>query len=653
MDHGCPKKLRGGLQVRGPVSHGAHRACGRPGDFAPVPPRPDPTHGRHRAELSSAVADSIPFSPRRAVFWDSRTAKGPKGGWVQKQRLNGPLCASQNQPLLIEYICSRLLGKELMKKTILILITCLTVIPAKAQRLEYISVENLKESANSFAAPMAKAAQAAGGNYYLDKNSYDPLLIRRRPAAGNKLNIIGGTIDIPGIDNTLDFARQYRQANYQRYDVQSDVALAVYTKNLPKVLSQVLFGIAEDNGNPAGGSYTDINPIIEDAPVVQPTEADIQALDIPADEKERLLVQLRNSKLTIEGRVNPFRKKEMLNMMMQVIREEQAAGLEPKFGEPHTWSPEFIQYCRDKGELIPLGFTKLLTALASGVTSRHFKTGTETGLIEYILSRPDESVTMDQMFRASYRLNGGDVYLTILTIENILSDNWRHPEREKLAITRKMANICNFYQGKGDKYGAWYHFHGIMLYGYVRGGFRAALIGGIETAGSHVLSGGVDEQQEDFVNSVGGKIGAKLAKIVAEKVYAAFVPDKNYCDPGVYLNLHEDFRDRMEFVESKDFKATLSEDRMWLRSLTRNYMDCHVEIIYNDYSGKLNSDYIVKKDHVNFKKGKDVAIYINSMNELVKARAFISGCLASEDMVANKAFGGTQLPARGVWVDAQ
>ena len=145
-----------------------------------------------------------------------------------------------------------------------------------------------------------------------------------------------------------------------------------------------------------------------------------------------------------------------------------------------------------------------------------------------------------------------------------------------------------------------------MLYAYVRGGLRAALIGGIETAGSHVLNGAndQDEQQEDYVNSMGGKIGAKVAKIVGEKQYETFVADKNYCDPAVYLDLSEDWRDRLEYVESKDFKAELDEARMWLKPLYRDYFDCHVEIIYNDYSGQLNSMYIVEKDQVDFKKGR-------------------------------------------------
>ncbi len=501
------------------------------------------------------------------------------------------------------------------------------------------------------AVPAAPAPSAVAKNYYLVPDSYDPLL-DGAGRDGAKINIIGGTIDIPGVDGTLDFARRYRQASYARHDLQSDVALTVYTKNLPKVLFQVIFGIAEDNGDTNGGTYSEHNPVVQDPHIPMPTEADIMALDIPQDEKERLLVQLRNSKLHLEGRINPFRRKEIIKMYQQIIVEERANGIEPFFGEPHEWSPEFRQYCRDKGEMIPQVFTKLLTALASGVTSRHFKTGAEADLIGYILTRGDGSVTMDQAFRQSYRLNRGDVYLTILTIENVLSDHWRHPEREKLAVTRKLANISNFYQGRGDKFGAWYHYHGIMLYGYVRGGFRAALVGGIETMGSHVLNSAHDqgdEQQEDYVNSTGGKIGARLAKVIREKAYDAFVADRNYCDPNVYLDLSEDFRDRIEFVESKDFKATLDDARMWLKPLYRDYYDCRVEIIYNDHTGRLNSKYIVKRDRVDFRKGKSTPILINPLHELVTARAFISGCLASETPVGTKSLGG--VPARGVWVD--
>ncbi len=483
------------------------------------------------------------------------------------------------------------------------------------------SISDLKE--NSFSVPAPQRAYS-DSNYYLEQNSYDPLLIRKYP---DRLNVIGGTIDIPGIDSTLDFARKYRQKNYSIHDLQSDVSLTVYTKNIPKVLFRVLFGIIEDNGDASGGSYGDMNPVIEGENMALPSEADIMAQDIPQDEKERLLIQLKNSKMMIEGRVNPFKVKEMVRMYLQIMKEEKANGIMPKLGIPHTWSPEFIQYCRQKGEMIPLTFTKLLTALASGVTSRHFKTGKEEALISYILSREDESVTLDELFRQSYRMNDGEVYLSILTIENILSDFWRHPQRDKLAVTRKLANICNFYQGKGDKYGAWYHFHGIMLYGYVRGGLRAFIVANIETAGSHVLNGVHDqngEQQEDYVNSTGGRIGAKLAKSIKKQEYETFNFDKNYCDPNVYLNLHEDFRDRIEIFKSREFSAALSDSRLWLKSLNRDLTSCKVEIIYSGFNGELDSRYKIVREGMEFKKGKDKPIYINSFDPVKKARAFIN-----------------------------
>ncbi|OGS12226.1 MAG: hypothetical protein A2285_07545 [Elusimicrobia bacterium RIFOXYA12_FULL_57_11] len=514
-----------------------------------------------------------------------------------------------------------------MKKTILLFSACLAAQTAGAAQFEALDLEKINRETAGIPVPAARQ-----GNYYLDPNSYDPLLMGRG-GQGQKINVIGGSIEIPGMDGTLDFARKYRQAVYSVHDLQSDVALTVYTKGIAKTLFNIIIGAINSGGDTGGGTYSN-NTVVQDAPALQPhmpTEAEIMAQDIPEEEKERMLVQLRNSRLTMDGRINPFKVDEMVKMLLQIMKEESANGITPKLGTPHTWSPQFIEYCKKNGEIIPLGFTKLLVALASGVTSRHFKTGQEEALINYVLAQPDKSVTMDQLFRASYRLNKGEFYLTILTNLNILSDYWRHPQRDQLAVTRKLAVISNFYQGKGDKYGAWYHFQGIMLYGYVRGGLRAWLVGGIETAGSHILSGANDqnEQQEDYVNATGGKVGARIAKAMERKEYVTFRPDRNYCNPDVYLNLNEDFRDRIEFVESRDFKTRLDENRMWLTSLTRDYLDCHVEIMYNDATGKLNSQNLVKQDHVDFRKGKNVPLLVTAFEELTLARAFISGCLAA------------------------
>jgi len=86
---------------------------------------------------------------------------------------------------------------------------------------------------------------------------------------------------------------------------------------------------------------------------------------------------------------------------------------------------------------------------------------------------------------------------------------------------------------------------------------------------------------------------------------------------------------------------------MWLRSLTRDYLDCHVEIMYNDYSGKLNSQNLVKRDHVDFKKGKNVPISLGFPDNLTLARAFISGCVKNSP---EKSFGADA--PHGFFVDA-
>ena len=534
-----------------------------------------------------------------------------------------------------------------MKKIIFILASTLAAQYAGAARFDDLNIKS-----GNINGQTVKAVPAANsGNYYLDPDSYDPLLAPVRASTGEKLNIIGGTIDIPGMDGTLDFARKYREAAYNVHDLQSDVALTVYTKGIAKTLLNILIGAINDGGDTSGGSYGALNPVIPDDPALHPhmpTEAEINAQNIPQDEKDRLIVQLHNSKLMMDGSVNPFKVGEMQKMLLQIMKEEMANGITPKLGTPHTWSPEFIAYCKKHGEVIPLNFSKLLVALASGVTSRHFKTGQEEALIAAVLTHPDGSVTMDQMFRASYRLNKGEFYLTLLTIENVLSDFWRHPQREQLAVTRKLAQISNFYQGKGNKYGSWYHFYGLMLYGYVEGGLRAWLVGNIETQGSHVLGHFQNEQQEDFIGSIAGKIGSMTAKSIAKSEYVSFKPDRNYCDPEVYLNLHEDFRDRMEFVESKEFSSSLDDSTMWLKSLYRDYLDCHVEVMYNDYTGKLNSNNLVKKDHMNFKKGRDVAISLGFPDELTLARAFITGCI--KDQPVQKSFGGSA--PKGFFVDA-
>ena len=516
----------------------------------------------------------------------------------------------------------------MIKKVILILITIsfLSGSLLSAQSLENMSMTDLKPQMNDIYIPSikTKAADSSAYNFY----PYDPLI----PLSAFERDS-AKAINIPGIDNTLRYAIKFRQYAYTPNDLQSDVSLLTYTKAIPKTLFKVLFGIIDNPTNGNAAVYNEENPVIEDAPQenILPTEEDIMAMDIDEEEKERLIIQIKNSNMMIQGRVNPLRVKQMVKMFTQIIHEENLNGIKPKYGAPHGWSPEFIRYCKKRGEIIPLTFSKLLMALSSGVTARHMYTGKEEALRNYILSKEDASVTLDQMFRESYILNNGDVYLTILTPLNILSDAWRHPDRNKLAVTRKLSLITNFYNGKGDKFGSWYHLHGIILYGYVKGSFKATLIGHIESAGSHMLGEG-PEQQEDYVNAKGGRIGAKIAKIIKKEKYLDFdAQGINYCDPEVYLNLTEDYRDRLEIINSKDFQTTLSFERLWIKSLNKDYLNCKIEVMYNDYSGKINSRNLIVRKNVSILKGKKYIVSINSVNPVERARAFITGCSNQPD----------------------
>ncbi|MBU2530476.1 MAG: hypothetical protein KKD35_05495, partial [Elusimicrobia bacterium] len=326
----------------------------------------------------------------------------------------------------------------MFRKTILILMTISFIFSGllSAEDLASISVKDLNLQFENIYVPNieTKATDNTAVNLY----PYDPLI---PPSAFEKQ--YRRPIDIPGINNTLEYAVKFRQLVYSPNDLQSDVSLLTYTKAIPKTLFKVLFGIIDNPTNPNAAVYNEENPVVEDVAPENPlpTEDDIMALDIPDEEKERLIIQIKNSNMMIQGRVNPLRVKQILKMYTQIIYEENLNGIAPKYGAPHTWSPEFMQYCRDKGESIPQIFSKLLMALSSGVTSRHMYTGKEDALRNYILSREDESVTLDQLFRQSYILNDGDVYLAILTPLNILSDAWRHPDRNKLAVTRKLSLI--------------------------------------------------------------------------------------------------------------------------------------------------------------------------------------------------------------------
>ena len=258
--------------------------------------------------------------------------------------------------------------------------------------------------------------------------------------------------------------------------------------------------------------------------------------------------------IELEGHKAPFKVKNMANMMKEVIVEEfQQKGTIPQEGKVHKWSESTRKELKKRFPLFAR-MPKLLVALSRGSTSSYMVTGTENSLSEYILSRPINSINLEEMFRASYRINNGDVYQTLLTIENVLSRYWLTPGREKRAITTRLKDITN-YNFKTDKFGSWYHLYGIMLYGYAHGGLGAKIVGNLESFGSHVMGKfKEDEKQEDIINNRGGAIGANLRRFVKNQGYKDFKSDPSLVEEACYMDLDEDFSKRLAKALKKQDK---------------------------------------------------------------------------------------------------
>lgn len=124
------------------------------------------------------------------------------------------------------------------------------------------------------------------------------------------------------------------------------------------------------------------------------------------------------------------------------------------------------------------------------------------------------------------------------------------PQRRKRALTTKLKDITN-YNYRTDKFGSWYHLFGIMLYGYAEGGFKATVIGTVETWGSHIMGGFQDEKQENYINSRGGRVGNRLKKFVENEEYKKFEMNSKYLEESFYLELDEDFSKRIEKAKKK------------------------------------------------------------------------------------------------------
>lgn len=228
------------------------------------------------------------------------------------------------------------------------------------------------------------------------------------------------------------------------------------------------------------------------------------------------------------GRTLPIDNERLMNSCAAIMRAH-FPDIVPVMGEEHRWSPEASEYLRtgfwhrvrlhadgrQKDFPAPiLGRSKLFICLACGWTSRFCATGTEEALRQRILSYPDRNVTPHQLFEDSYVLNGGDIYLTFLTCENVLAGIPQRWERDSDPIQRKLAYIRHDSSENGDNYGAWYHFFGAALYGMLRSGFKSLVAVDTESVGSFFMEG--PDPQEDLINHYGALFGISFRKMLED-----------------------------------------------------------------------------------------------------------------------------------------
>ena len=226
------------------------------------------------------------------------------------------------------------------------------------------------------------------------------------------------------------------------------------------------------------------------------------------------------------GKTMPIDIDRLLNRFAEILRQHEPDVI-PVEGEEHEWSPEAKKYLRygfwhrlqrhaeykQQNFPVPLLMrSKLLLCLACGWTSQYCVTGQEAALQERILRCPDRSVQIDQLFEESYLLNGGNIYLTLLTCENVLAGQPHRREREQDPLQKKLAYIRHDSKEMGDNYGAWYHFFGTALYGFLRPEFVSTFVADTECIGSLFYEG--PDRQETFMNHYGALFGARFRKMI-------------------------------------------------------------------------------------------------------------------------------------------
>lgn len=220
----------------------------------------------------------------------------------------------------------------------------------------------------------------------------------------------------------------------------------------------------------------------------------------PRFAQENPILDIQNNRVVDNSKAEPlFNMQTTLANFKNIIK---IGGKEITFGEKHYWAVGHFS----SGKIIA---SKIIMSLATATSARFMYVGQEIPLINWILTRPDDSVTMEQLFSKSYDLNKGNVYLTILTIENVLSDATFEADREKTAVNQKLVDL---YAASPNKFGDWYHLFGTMLAGYA--GEPAEMIADLYGVYRKISRGSDAEKATMAADKTGAKMGVELRKFV-------------------------------------------------------------------------------------------------------------------------------------------
>ncbi|MFZ4715382.1 MAG: hypothetical protein ACOYL6_16785 [Bacteriovoracaceae bacterium] len=292
---------------------------------------------------------------------------------------------------------------------------------------------------------------------------------------------------------------------------------------------------------------------------IDPIFTKSQLRKVPELDEEAIKYLLDKNPIAFDGKENPFKVKGIVQMFLQIMFEENQSSkpITPIIHKNYMrWSPEFLKKHAKKLVGLPFMASKLLIALTNGDTGRVLLTGKENEMELWILSQPPRTVFPHNLFRQAYRLHNGDVYLSLLMIENVLSRYrfWR--DRNNLELSNRLGPILNQLGDRTDLFGPYYHFFGTLILGYTEGGFKSSFGGHLEKMNS-IFAKESGEKQEGYANVAGAKVGAYFHKMLRINKLENWKNDPSLTDPKVYLDRNEDFTKRIReywIKHSGDFK---------------------------------------------------------------------------------------------------